>query len=522
MAFTKIESTDLNGVGVIGLPDQPGLSAAAMQAKFEETARSVIVPKHNGLIDELEDTTAAASIGAVAPTGRTGDTVQEILDDISAFDNIESGGTTFTASGSDTFKINAGSNVTITALESPDKGIQISASGGGSSTGDMLMSEYDSSGTVKSAGGIPAYVTSQIGSLDGVITGSAGAGKTLTAFSESDGKVTATFDNISITKSQVSDFPSLATVATSGLLADLTPDTDHRTVSDTEKSTWNGKSTVSWSQSLSTGQKIATVTINGTPTDVYAPTGGGGGGGAVDSVNGQTGTVVLDVDDINDVTVSGLANNDALVYDSGWKNIPLSTVALTGSYASLSGKPSLATVATSGSYNDLSSKPSIPTVTDTYSGTSSDGMSGKAVKSAIDALDVSDSAVAGQYVSQVSETDGKISVTRASLPAVPTISVAGSGTASSSATHQQQITIDGVTTDIDGTKYMETTATTSTSQTTAVTFTNAAITANSDIDYSCSEWGLVPDNISSVSGQCVVTLPTVTTASTVTVRIYIR
>ena len=35
MAFTKIENTDLNGIGVIGLPDQPGLSTAAMQAKFE-------------------------------------------------------------------------------------------------------------------------------------------------------------------------------------------------------------------------------------------------------------------------------------------------------------------------------------------------------------------------------------------------------------------------------------------------------------------------------------------------------
>ena len=251
-----------------------------------------------------------------------------------AYKNIVSAGTTFAASGADTFKINAGSNVTITALSSPDKGIQISATGGGSSTGDMLMSDYDSTGNVKTAGGIETYVASAINgkqdtisggdgitvssntvsvdfgsvasatttkpptgkavydaiaALDSTITGSAGAGNTLTALSQTDGKVSATFGAISITKSQVSDFPSLATVATSG------------------------------------------------------------------------------------------------------------------------------------SYSDLSNKPSIPTVTDTYSGTSSDGMSGKAVKSAIDALDVSDSAVAGKYVSAVSETDGKISVTRASLPSVPTI-----------------------------------------------------------------------------------------------------
>lgn len=41
------------------------------------------------------------------------------------------------------------------------------------------------------------------------------------------------------------------------------------------------------------------------------------------------------------------------------------------------------------------------------------------ITSAINALDVSDTAVSGQYVSAVSETDGKISVTRASLPTIP-------------------------------------------------------------------------------------------------------
>lgn len=64
-------------------------------------------------------------------------------------------------------------------------------------------------------------VTTAIGALDGTVSGSAGAGKTLTAFSQTDGKVSATFGNISITKSQVSDFPSLATVATSGSYNDL-------------------------------------------------------------------------------------------------------------------------------------------------------------------------------------------------------------------------------------------------------------------------------------------------------------
>lgn len=49
------------------------------------------------------------------------------------------------------------------------------------------------------------------GTLDGVITGSPSASKTLTVFSETDGIVTATFGDISITKSQISDFPSTMT-----------------------------------------------------------------------------------------------------------------------------------------------------------------------------------------------------------------------------------------------------------------------------------------------------------------------
>lgn len=55
-----------------------------------------------------------------------------------------------------------------------------------------------------------------IKTLDGDVTGTAGAGKTLTAFSQTDGKVTATFGNISITKSQISDFPTIPAAAKDG------------------------------------------------------------------------------------------------------------------------------------------------------------------------------------------------------------------------------------------------------------------------------------------------------------------
>lgn len=64
MAFTKITDEDLLNKGVIGLPDTPGLSTSEMQAKFEQTAREVIVPKFNHLVDDLSNPSAASQIGA--------------------------------------------------------------------------------------------------------------------------------------------------------------------------------------------------------------------------------------------------------------------------------------------------------------------------------------------------------------------------------------------------------------------------------------------------------------------------
>ena len=64
MAFTKITDGDLQNKGVIGLPDTPGLSTSEMQAKFEQTAREVIVPKFNQLVDDLSKPSAASQIGA--------------------------------------------------------------------------------------------------------------------------------------------------------------------------------------------------------------------------------------------------------------------------------------------------------------------------------------------------------------------------------------------------------------------------------------------------------------------------
>ena len=62
-------------------------------------------------------------------------------------------------------------------------------------------------------------ITTAIGALDGSITGTAGAGKTLTALSQTDGVVSATFSDIAITQSQVSGLTdTLGTFATTSAL----------------------------------------------------------------------------------------------------------------------------------------------------------------------------------------------------------------------------------------------------------------------------------------------------------------
>lgn len=107
-------------------------------------------------------------------------------------------------------------------------------------------------------------------------------------------------------------------------------------------------------------------------------------------------------------------------------------------------------------------------------------------------------------------------------PTIPTVSVSHSGTASSTTARKQQITVNNVAYDVDGSAYMEQDVILSTSAATTATFTNASITANSVVEFGCSKWGIVPDDIAVSSGSCVVTLPKVSTSETVTVRIYLR
>ena len=168
--------------------------------------------------------------------------------------------------------------------------------------------------------------------------------------------------------------------------------------------------------------KTATVGLVDTYTILYSD----GTTSTFDVTNGQNGS-----GSVADVWVDGSS-----VLDGDTAKIDLtgkSDVGHTHTTSAITDFPTLSTVATSGNYNDLSNKPTIPTITDTYSGTSSNGMSGKAVKSAIDALDgtVSGTAGSGKTLTAFSQTDGKVSATFGNIsitksqvsdfPTIPTV-----------------------------------------------------------------------------------------------------
>ena len=73
-----------------------------------------------------------------------------------------------------------------------------------------------------------------------------------------------------------------------------------------------------------------------------------------------------------------------------------------------------------------------------------------------------------------------------------------------------------------GEVYFDATATLSTSTTTTVTFTESEITTSSVIDIAVSEWGLTPEDVTVTTGVCTVIMPKVSTARSITVRIYVR
>lgn len=130
--------------------------------------------------------------------------------------------------------------------------------------------------------------------------------------------------------------PSLSTVATSGVYTDLTGRPTFATVATSGSyGDLTGKPTLGGAASLNVGTTAGTVAAG---DDSRFGAGGGGDMFKVDNL-------------------SGLSN-----YATARTNLGLATVAATGAYTDLSGRPTLATVATSGAYTDLSGRPPLATV----------------------------------------------------------------------------------------------------------------------------------------------------------------
>lgn len=229
MAFSKIAGASsspdvLTQRGAMTLPNQPTISASALKQEFDAPAKECVAPAVNRLVDELQATTSAASLGASAPAGRTGTTVQGVINSIS----------------SDLASLETSAAPAIEDAHTHDN--------------KTVIDKFS-----ESAGGDPLYNGQPIGQTSDYSTLS---------------------NKPKINSVELTGNKSLSDLGVPTTLAQLGDDTGHRTVSDTEKSTWNGKSTVSVTQVVSTGTKIATITVDGNNTDLYA-SGGGGGGGSV-------------------------------------------------------------------------------------------------------------------------------------------------------------------------------------------------------------------------------------------------
>ena len=94
------------------------------------------------------------------------------------------------------------------------------------------------------------------------------------------------------------------------------------------------------------------------------------------------------------------------------------------------------------------------------------------------------------------------------------------GTASGTTVAQQNVVINENPNVIDGTVYMELTQDISSNN--IFTFTNALINIDSAIDYFTSDFTVQPSNVSVANGTCAVTVPQASSATDLTIRIYIK
>lgn len=218
MSFTRITNTELNSRGATTLPNQPTISAAALKQEFDAPAKNIVAPKVNNLMAELESTAAAASLGMVAPHGRSGATVQSVIADISGgltaveetahshdnktvIDKFGESGESPTYNG--TIIGNGDSVEWQQAVASGTKIAQISING---------ISTDVFAPTSGGGGGASSYAS--LSDLPQINSNELLGNKTAAQL----GLASAVHTH---TKSQITDFPALANVATSGSYNDL-------------------------------------------------------------------------------------------------------------------------------------------------------------------------------------------------------------------------------------------------------------------------------------------------------------
>ena len=190
-----------------------------------------------------------------------------------------------------------------------------------------------------------------------------------------DGKANSSHTH---TKSQISDFPTLATVATSGSYSDLSnkpsiPSVDSLLSSTSTNAIQNKAVYTALSGKSDTGHKHTKSEITDFPTLATVAT----SGSYSDLSNKPS---IPSVDSLLNSTSTNAIQNKA-VYSA------LSSKSATGhkhTKSEITDFPTLATVATSGSYNDLSNKPSIPTVDSELDADSTNAIQNSVVKSALD------------------------------------------------------------------------------------------------------------------------------------------
>ena len=145
------------------------------------------------------------------------------------------------------------------------------------------------------------------------------------------------------TKSEITDFPALATVATTGDYDDLS-DKPSIPTKTSELTNDSGFSSVSFTRYTTSGTNIADIDIDGTTTKIYAPSSGGGG-----------------VTDYDQLTSRPQVNSVTLTGNKSSSDLGVADEVHTHTKSEITDFPSLATVATTGDYDDLSDKPTIPT-----------------------------------------------------------------------------------------------------------------------------------------------------------------